>query len=58
MDGIILAEWIQGVDMSSDLFTKNLARPLFEKHLKVYCGIDKYMRGYEATLKGRVSDSV
>jgi hypothetical protein len=58
MEGIILAEWIQGLDMSSDLFTNNLYRPLFERHLQVYCRMDKYMkgynRGYEATLKGRV----
>jgi hypothetical protein len=44
--------------MSSDLFTKNLSRPLFEKHVKVYyCGVDKYMQGNKATLKGRVSQS-
>jgi hypothetical protein len=53
MDGIIRAEWIQGVGISSDLFTKNLARPLFEKHMKVHCGVNKYMKGCnEATLKG------
>jgi hypothetical protein len=62
MDGIILAGWIQGTDMSLDLFTKNLACPLFEKHVKVYCGIDKYIKGYErgykATLKRRVLNRV
>jgi hypothetical protein len=62
MDDIIRAEWIEGASMSSDIFTKNLHRPLFEKHMTVYCGTDKYMkgghRGYEATLKGRVSERV
>ena len=60
MDGIIRAEWIRGADMSADIFTKNLARPLFEKHMKVFVGLDKYMKGdhNQLTLKGRVSDSV
>jgi hypothetical protein len=35
--------WLCGERMSSDLFTKNLARPLFEKHMHVYIGDDEYM---------------
>jgi histone deacetylase 1/2 len=43
-EGIIVTKWLSGEDMSSDLFTKNLARPLFEKHTRVYVGEDEYMR--------------
>jgi hypothetical protein len=43
-DGIILTIWLAGDQMSSDLFTKNLARPLFEKHTAIYVGNDEYMR--------------
>jgi hypothetical protein len=35
--------WKKGADMSSDMFTKNLPRPLFEKHLTKHCGEDVYM---------------
>jgi hypothetical protein len=42
--GIILSVWIPGADNSTDLFTKNLDRPPFEKHTKVYCGNDEYMK--------------
>ena len=30
--GVVMVQWCSGVDMTPDLFTKNLARPLFEKH--------------------------
>jgi hypothetical protein len=50
MEGIILTQWLSGAEMSSDLFTKNLARPLFEQHSKVYVGQDQYMK-QETTLK-------
>ena len=43
-EGTILPKWIPGSEMSADLFTKNLDRPLFEKHTKAYCGEDEYMR--------------
>jgi hypothetical protein len=29
---IIKTVWLSGLDMPSDLFTKNLARPQFERH--------------------------
>ena len=29
--------------MKSDMFTKNLARPQFEKNVKEFVGEDKYM---------------
>ena len=40
--GVINTVWKRGLDMPSDLLTKNLARPLFECHLITYCGNDEY----------------
>jgi hypothetical protein len=42
-EGIIEVYWIPTEDNSSDLFTKNLSGPIFEKHAAVYCGKDEYM---------------
>ena len=39
-----ITKWISTDDNSSDLYTKNLSGPVFEKHTKVYCGIDEYMK--------------
>lgn len=41
--GLLKVQWRSGDTMSSDLFTKNLGGPLFEKHTAVYCGVDEYM---------------
>jgi hypothetical protein len=43
-EGTIIIKWKPGVDTSSDLFTKNLPGPIFEKHTATYCGCDKYMK--------------
>jgi hypothetical protein len=43
-DGVILVEWISTLENSTDLFTKNLAGPPFEKHCATYCGSDEYMK--------------
>ena len=43
-EGIIEVQWIAGDSNSADLFTKNLEGPLFEKHARVYCGDDEYMK--------------
>ena len=37
-ENVIVAKWISGDSNSSDLFTKNLPGPLFEKHMATYCG--------------------
>ena len=42
-ENVIEVKWIPTDDNSSDLFTKNLPGPLFNKHTAVYCGIDEYM---------------
>jgi hypothetical protein len=51
--GIIECHWKKGEDMTSDVFTKNLPGPLFEKHIKAFVGEDKYMSG--GPPEGRVS---
>ena len=40
--GLILCQWISNVDMSSDIFTKDVAGADFDKHVKVFVGEDKY----------------
>jgi len=42
-EGILEVKWIATDDNCSDLLTKNLAGPTFEKHAVVYCGHDQYM---------------
>jgi hypothetical protein len=44
--------WRSGTEMSSDVLTKNLARPLFGKHLRVYCSEDQCIKEYNQTTKG------
>ena len=39
-EGILLVKWILGSKNDSDMFTKNLDRPLFEKFALVYIGKD------------------
>ena len=41
--GLIEVEWVNENDQTSDLFTKNLPRPTFEKHGSKFFGIDEYM---------------
>ena len=43
-EGVVEVKWISGDNNSADLFTKNLQGPLFEKHVRTYCGEDEYMR--------------
>ena len=40
--GVISTVWKRGLNMPSDMLTKNLARPLFERHLPTYCGNNEY----------------
>jgi hypothetical protein len=44
-ENIIKVIWTPGELNSSNLYTKNLARADFEKHMKAYVGDDKYMTG-------------
>ena len=58
--GLINVVWKPGVIQRSDLFTKNLPRPAFERHAQHFVGKDKYMadaEGIKAHKQGRVSDS-
>jgi hypothetical protein len=46
-EGIVEVYWIPTEENSSDLFTKNLSGPVFEKHTATYCGVDEYMKSEE-----------
>ena len=39
--GILKIQWRSGEEMTSNLFTKNLGGPLFEKHASEFVGKDK-----------------
>ena len=41
---IIDTNWIPGEEMRSDIYTKNLPGPLFEKHGSKFVGKDQYMK--------------
>jgi hypothetical protein len=43
-EGLIRVEWFSSEENGSDLFTKNLPGPLFERHTRTYCGQDEYMK--------------
>jgi len=53
--GFINVVWQSGEDMTSDLFTKNLHGPLFERHASKFVGVDEYMR--HENHEGRVLES-
>ena len=44
-ENIIEVNWIPGDENPSDLLTKNLQGPLFEKHVVTYVGYDEYVKG-------------
>jgi hypothetical protein len=50
--GLIVTEWRKGDEQKSDVFTKNLPRPTFEKHGRNFVGSDEYM----SPNQGRVSE--
>ena len=51
--GIIEIKWTSGDDMTSDLFTKNLSGPTFEKHASKFVGEDEYMKAGKETSNSR-----
>ncbi len=40
---LIDVNWIPGDEMTSDIYTKNLPGPLFDKHGSKFVGADEYM---------------
>jgi hypothetical protein len=44
-EGTLITRWIPGADNPADLFSKNLPYPLFQKHVKKFCGEDEYQHG-------------
>jgi hypothetical protein len=45
---IIEVKWKNSEDLTSDIFTKNLSGPLFEKHAKTFVGNDEYMTSQDS----------
>ena len=45
--GLIKTIWISGTDNESDLFTKNLSGPEFDKHASKFCGSDDYYKNLQ-----------
>ena len=43
-EGVIVVKWISTDKNCTDLYTKNLAGPLFERHTEKFCGKDIYMK--------------
>jgi len=52
--GILEVKWQSGLDMTSDVFTKNLGTTLFEKDAAAFVGNDEYMKS--GSHEGRVSE--
>jgi hypothetical protein len=42
-DNLVKVIWIPTLENSTDLFTKNLSGPLFEKHIRIYVASNVYM---------------
>ena len=53
--GILKVMWKSGEEMTSDIFTKNLGRPLFERHGSKLYGEDEYFKA--ATSKNETVDA-
>jgi hypothetical protein len=51
-DNLVKVIWIPTLENSTDLFTKNLYGPLFEKHIRIYVGADVYMTSDNVDNKG------
>ena len=51
--GVLEVKWIVSEDNNSNMFTKNLSVPPFEKHMKAYVTDEKID---QASTKGRVSE--
>jgi hypothetical protein len=48
-ESVIVTVWCSGDTMSSDLFTKNLERPLFERHAETFCGNDEHSKSTKSS---------
>jgi hypothetical protein len=54
----VLTKWIAGTEMPADMFTKNLPRPLFEKHTTTFCGEDEYMKSTSDYMQATVHPGI
>jgi hypothetical protein len=48
-EGVIITVWCSEDIVSSDLFTKNLERPLFERHAETFCGKDEHSKSTKSS---------
>eukprot|EP00957_Ditylum_brightwellii_P024708 1866610-Ditylum_brightwellii.AAC.1 len=55
--GIMKCQRKKGEDMISDIFTKNCAGHVFDKHASKFLGQDAYMMPCHGTPKGRVLET-
>ena len=53
-EGILLVKWTSNVNMSSDVFTKNVGGSDFHRHVKAHCWEDEHNR--DNTTKGKCAD--
>ena len=44
-EGLLVIKWINGDDNDADIFTKNVTAAVFDRHIPLYVGKDKYMSG-------------
>ena len=53
--GLVKVIWRKGDEMAADLFTKNLAGPLFETHASEFVGEDEYFQEHKSKKEKRAS---
>ena len=56
-EGLIVVKHVSGDENDADIFTKNTAAPVFNRHIRKFVDIDKYMEKNTPNLElGRVLD--
>jgi hypothetical protein len=56
--GLLVIKHIPGEDNDADIFTKNTAASVFNKHIPVYVGVDEYMEESQGQSKSRDGEAV
>ena len=41
-EGLLIVRHVPGEENNTDIFTKNVTRPIFQRHLSTFVGTDKY----------------
>jgi hypothetical protein len=55
---LLVIKHIPGEDNDADIFTKNTAASVFNKHIPVYVGVDEYMEESQGQSKSRDGEAV